>query len=171
MSSPRRKTPPLSPPISGDNDYFPGKPRKAVPHKFVLDALDELSPRTRPMFGCLAIYVDEKIVLVLRDKHEQVDDNGVWIATTADHHPSLREDFPDMRSIQVLGKGVTGWQVLPASAPDFEEVALRACEFIIARDPRIGKVPGERRTSRPKARKNPGGSRQKTSRKSAKKVR
>jgi hypothetical protein len=36
---------------------------------------------------------------------------------------------------------VTGWQVLPADAPDFEEGALRACELVVARDPRIGKVP------------------------------
>ena len=40
------------------------KPRKAVPHMFVLDALSELEPRTNPMFGCLAVYVGEKIVLV-----------------------------------------------------------------------------------------------------------
>jgi hypothetical protein len=31
-----------------------------------------------------------------------------------------------MRSIQVFGKKVTGWQVLPADAKDFEEAALRA---------------------------------------------
>jgi hypothetical protein len=52
-----------------------------------------------------------------------------------------------MRSIQVLGKKVTGWQVVPADASDFEEAAMHACELIIARDPRIGKVPGARRTS------------------------
>jgi hypothetical protein len=52
-----------------------------------------------------------------------------------------------MRSIQVFGKEVTGWQVLPADAADFEEAALRACELIAARDPRIGKVPESRRSS------------------------
>jgi hypothetical protein len=46
-----------------------------------------------------------------------------------------------------LGKKVTGWQVVPADAWDFEEAAIHACELIIARDPRIGKVPGARRTS------------------------
>jgi hypothetical protein len=30
------------------------------------------------------------------------------------------------RSIQVLSKPVTGWQVLPADAPDFETASLRA---------------------------------------------
>ena len=37
--------------------------------------------------------------------------------------------------------------MLPVDAPGFEEAALRACELIVARDPRIGKVPGARRAS------------------------
>jgi len=117
------------------------KRRKAIPFEFVLDALSALEPVTRPMFGCLAIYVGQKIVLILRDKGGQHPDNGVWLATTLEHHESLRGEFPNMRSISVFGPDVTGWQVLPADAPDFEESALRACELVIARDPRIGKVP------------------------------
>jgi len=121
------------------------KRRKQVPHEFVLDALSALSPYTRPMFGCLAVYVEDKIVLILRDKPSYEADNGVWLATTIEHHESLRSEFPSVRSIGVLGKEVTGWQILPASAPDFEESALHACDLVLARDPRIGKVPGERK--------------------------
>jgi hypothetical protein len=99
------------------------------------------------MFGCLAVYVENKIVSVLRDKRGESPDDGVWLATTKEHHDSLRREFPNMRSIQVLGKDVTGWQVLPASAPDFEGAALRACELIVDRDPRIGKVPKSKRSS------------------------
>ena len=154
-----RRNSPLPPP---DALPFPIKRRKPIPHEFVLDALASLSPRTRPMFGCLAIYVQDKIVLILRDKPNQTStqtaDNGVWLATTAEHHQSLRREFPSMRSIDVLGKNVlcgkvTGWQVLPADAPDFEEAALRACELVLAGDPRIGKVPGERQTQKSKPRK------------------
>ncbi len=134
-----------------DNPLLAIKPRKGVPHEFVLDALGSLSPWTRPMFGCLAVYVKEKIVLVLRDKPGQSPDNGVWLATTSEHHESLRREFPHMRSIRVLGKEVTGWQVLPADASDFEEAALRACEMVIAGDPRIGKVPKSRRAPKPSA--------------------
>ncbi len=119
--------------------------RKAIPHEFVLEAIAALSPHTRSMFGCLAVYVGARIVLILRDRRDSEADNGVWLATTEEHHASLRRDFPNMRSIQVFGKPVTGWQVLPASAPDFEEAALLACDLILARDPRIGKVPGGRR--------------------------
>jgi hypothetical protein len=129
-----------------DNAGFGVKRRKPVPHEFVLEAISAISPWTRPMFGCLAVYVDEKIVLVLRDKQDHPADNGVWLATTLDHHESLRREFPAMRSIGVLGKSVTGWQVLPAGAADFEELALRACELVVRRDPRIGKIPGARRS-------------------------
>ena len=114
------------------------RPVRRIPHAFVLEALDAASPYTRPMFGCLAVYVKDKIVLVLRDKPDA--DNGVWLATTPDHHASLRRDFPNMRSIKTLGKKVTGWQVLPADASDFEQAALRACDLILAGDSRIGKL-------------------------------
>jgi len=127
--------------ISAHDPFAVAKPKR-VPHEFVLEALSELEPRTNPMFGCLAVYVGEKIVLILRDKRDHTAaDDGVWLATTKDHHDSLRKDFPKMRSIAVFGKEVTGWQVLPADEPDFESAALRACELIAANDPRIGKVP------------------------------
>jgi hypothetical protein len=97
------------------------------------------------MFGCLAVYLEEKIVLILRQKPTCESDNGVWLATTEAHHESLRPEFPNMRSIGVLGEPVTNWQILPVDAPDFEESALRACELVIAGDPRIGKVLGARK--------------------------
>ncbi len=133
-----------------DASPFTVKRRKPVPHEFVLDAIASLSPRTRPMFGCVAIYVQDKIVLILRDKLGKTEDNGVWLATTIEHHPSLQRDFPSMRSIKVLGKKVTGWQVLPSDAQDFEEAALHACDLVLAGDPRIGKVPGAKRPRKSK---------------------
>ncbi|MFL6463587.1 MAG: hypothetical protein ACJ73N_04170 [Bryobacteraceae bacterium] len=139
----------LKPPRSStflppDDTLFAIKPRKIIPHEFVLDALAPLSPETRPMFGCLAVYVEDKIVLALRNKCTETADNGVWLATSEEHHESLRGEFPNLRSIQVFGKEVTSWQVLAADTPDFEEAALRACELIAAGDPRIGKVPKRR---------------------------
>jgi hypothetical protein len=133
------------PPSTSPDSAFPISTRKPVPHEFVLDALAAASPRTNPMFGCLAVYVGSKIVLILRNKPAPDSDNGVWLCTTEEHHESLRREFPHMRSVHVFRKKVTGWQVLPADAPDFEEAALRACELILARDPRIGKLPKPRR--------------------------
>jgi hypothetical protein len=148
-----------------DDPLFPPKARKPLPHPLVLDALAPLSPMTRPMFGCLAVYVEEKIVLILRDKPGSSSDNGVWLATTQEHHDSLWREFPSMRSIEVLGKKVTGWQVLPAAAEDFEQAALHACDLVLARDPRIGKVPGARRSSSKKKVAKPTKTRRKAVRK------
>src|ERR1700722_16247383 len=150
MSNPRRNKP--QPPI--EDAASDNKAPQAVPFSFVLDAIAPLSPWPRPMFGCLAIYVQDKIVVILRNKQSTPLDNGVWLATTEEHHPSLRLEFPNMRSIQLLsknglGKKVTGWQVLPVDAQDFEQSALHACDLVLARDPRIGKVPGAKRV--PKA--------------------
>src|SRR5437899_3204782 len=114
MLKPRRKRGFVSP-----GDALVVSRRKPVPHAFVLDAIISLSPEIRPMFGCTAVYVGEKIVLILRDRPDVTADNGVWLATTAQHHESLRREFPCIRSLREFGKRVTGWQVLPADAPDF----------------------------------------------------
>jgi len=136
---------------------FASRTKKPAPFAFVLDELADLDPWTRPMFGCTAVYVEEKIVLILRDGKSD-EDNGVWVATTKEHHATLRRELPNMRSITVLGVGETGWQLLPADADDFEESVLRACALIRARDPRVGKVPKpkKRMQGAPKAKTGPG---------------
>ena len=119
----------------------PVRHRKPVAFEFVLDALGGLDYQVRPMFGATALYRGEKIILILREKEEFADDNGVWLATAPEHHESLREDFPSMRSIRIFGPGPTSWQNLPAESADFESEALKACELILQGDPRIGKIP------------------------------
>ena len=115
-----------------------------MPFEFVLECLYSKSPVVKPMFGCHAVYIDEKIMFILRDREDVPEDNGVWIATTKEHHESLKKDFPSMRSISVLGSGVTGWQVLPVTSDDFEESVVKACEFVLKGDFRIGKIPKPR---------------------------
>jgi hypothetical protein len=93
------------------------------------------------MFGCLAVYVKDKFSLyfVAKEMKQRMTMVCGW-HHYMEHHESLRPDFPNMRSIRVLGKKVTGWQLLPADAPDLGGRAPR-CEFIQAGDPRISKVP------------------------------
>lgn len=93
------------------------------------------------MFGCYAIYVGEKIVLILRDRKDHPSDNGVWIATTEEHYPELKKIFPNMRSVRLLGGKKTAWQNIPKTAPDFEASVMRACELVLRNDPRVGKIP------------------------------
>ena len=132
------------------DDLFAVRKTKAIPFEFVLDELAGVDPWTRPMFGCTAVYVEERIVFALRNRKDR--DDGVWVATTKEHHASLRRELPNLRSISVFGIGETGWQVLPADTEDFEESVLLACALVRARDPRIGKVPKPRKAKSQKAR-------------------
>ena len=89
-------------------------------------------------------------MLILRNKPgEHDEDNGIWIATKADHHAALKKIFPSMRSIKVLGNGgETNWQILPAEAEDFEESAIKVCDLILKNDPRVGNIPKPRKKSK-----------------------
>ena len=126
--------------------------KRQIPFGFVLDELANVGPWTRLMFGCTAVYVEERIVFILREKKGAPDDNGVWVATTKEHHGSLRGELPSLRSIKVFGVGETGWQVIPAEADDFEESVLKACALVLAGDARIGKVPKSSKKRRPTGR-------------------
>src|SRR5262249_45924667 len=98
------------------------------------------------MFGCHALYVGKKIYLVLRKRKSNPSINGVWVATSREHHESLKKDLPSMKSITVLGKAPTNWQVIRDTSSTFEEEVIRACELVKKGDPRIGKVPKSKRT-------------------------
>jgi hypothetical protein len=102
------------------------------------------------MFGCHAIYVSGKIVLILRRKETNKYDNGVWLATALEHHDSLKKILPCMRSIRMFGDGTSSWQNLPVAADNFEESVMTVCEMILKNDRRIGKVstPKKKKTIR-----------------------
>jgi hypothetical protein len=119
-------------------------PKKREPFPFVLDELASLDPWTRPMFGCLAVYVGERIVFILRDKAGDPD-TGVWVSSEKDQQAALVRELPRLAPIDVFGDKVSGWKKLAASSPDFEEDVLAACELVRRGDPRIGKVPGAKK--------------------------
>jgi len=130
-------------------------PRKKGPKfPFVLEELQD-SPlasrvRTRPMFGCHAVYVDQRILFILRQKDDPKTrrDNGIWVASQPEHNASLLRDFPALRPIEFFSrlgrKAFHGWLNLPDSLDSFEESALALCRLAIAGDPRIGKLPKQR---------------------------
>ena len=125
--------------------------KKPVPYRFVLEELEPLAPNLKPMFGCHAIYIGEKIVLFLCDRDDLLDaekvadQKGVWMATTQEAYASLAAEFSSasVKLPEELNK--SPWLRLPASAPDFEAQALRACELILQGDPRIGRIPKQKK--------------------------
>ena len=99
------------------------------------------------MFGCHAVYAGDKIVLVLRNRPDHIEANGVWVATKKEFHDSLKKDLPSLRSVYLLSDGVseTNWQMIPLESDSFEEEVTKACELILEGDKRIGNVPKRKR--------------------------
>jgi len=97
------------------------------------------------MFGCHALYLGKRLVLILRHRDTHPEINGVWIATKREYHESLRKLFPSMHSIGILGKSPTNWQVLSEASPDFESSVITACELVVKGDKRIGTIPKSRK--------------------------
>jgi hypothetical protein len=120
--------------------------QKSIPFRFILDYLVPLEVTVKPMFGLWAIYVNEKIVFALREREDYPDTNGVWVATTSEHHESLKTELPSLRSISPFGRvKETEWQILPLDADDFEASVMKACDLIKHHDQRIGRIPVPRK--------------------------
>lgn len=129
------------------------KIKKKLPFDFMLELLAPGEPYWKHMFGAVGVYLEEKIVFVLFDKRNKHPvDSGIWIVTSAEHHASLREEFPSLRSITLFGsQKETAWQVLPAESERFEEDAHALARHALKGDPRIGKVPKPKKRKAPEA--------------------
>lgn len=125
-----------------------------MPHAFVLDELAACSPRTNPMFGCLAVYVGERIVFILRDRGPDDPDNGVWLAFEADRADAVKKRFPRLKIIEAFKNDVKGWLKLSAKSRDFEDDVLAACALVREHDPLLGKVPNAKKPAK-RAKKQP----------------
>jgi hypothetical protein len=131
--------------------------RRSAPYTFILEALAPLKPEVRPMFSGFAVYVGEKIMLMLRDSPKQPKDNGVWLVFSETANlaaPRIRQDFPSLRVIELLGGKIAHWRLIPADSSTFESEALHACELLLKRDERLGRIPQSRQTRPAKPRRN-----------------
>jgi len=130
--------------------------RRSAPYPFILDALAPLEPEVRPMFSGFAVYLGEKIALMLRDSPKQPEDNGVWLVfseTTNLADPGIRKDFPSIRLIKLLGGKIAHWRLIPADSATFESEALHACELLLKQDGRFGRIPQSRKARPAKQRR------------------
>jgi hypothetical protein len=142
---------------------MPARLKKFPAFSFVLDELED-SPlagriRTRPMFGSHAVYVDQKIVFILRQRTNNpktIRDNGIWVAMLPECTESVRAEFPALRPIELFAArsrtGFTGWLNLPDTEDSFEHSALALCRLLIRGDKRLGKVPNSRSPRRKSSR-------------------
>lgn len=124
------------------------KPKQKVPHAFVPEALMPLNPEVHRMFSGFAVYLDTRIVCMLRDHPKSPRDNGVWLVLSDGTDPTdgeLHREFPSLRAIEMLRKKIGHWLLIPSDSPSFETEALHACDLLLRHDPRFGRIPKSRR--------------------------
>lgn len=128
------------------------KAKQKPPYPFVLEALEPLHPEVRRMFSGFAVYVGNRLVCMLRDSAKSPRDNGVWLVLAEGVDPAngseirgLRREFPSLRKIELLGGVIAHWLLIPADGPNFESEAGHACDLLLRRDTRLGRVPQSRK--------------------------
>jgi hypothetical protein len=130
--------------------------KRLVPFPFVLDELLSIRPIIKTMFGFTYVYLDEKLLISLRDSVNQPGSNGIWVYTTTEHLESLAREFPQLPRRQLWRSGKNAWVVLASRLENFEEHAFTVCELILKGDQRIGRItrgkfqnaPGREKTPR-----------------------
>jgi hypothetical protein len=111
-----------------------------LPYDFVLKELYPVRPKVRKMLGCYALMLDKKILMMLRDREQQPEFNGVFIATYPEHYEVLQKEIHTSRMEFDLDGMENSWIFISEDLPDFEQKVKKACEMIKAGDERIGKI-------------------------------
>jgi hypothetical protein len=127
---------------------------KPIPKKpaydFVLSELEssKIWPRmvVKPMFGSHALYIDNRIMVILRQKEgETSGDNGIWVVVPIENQPEIKKEFPALRPIKMFQKpgkpAMPTWLNLPEKSGNFEGDVFRIIEMLKKADVRIGKTP------------------------------
>jgi hypothetical protein len=117
--------------------------KKQHPILWIVESLmEEPSYLEKPMFGCLAIYLHGRLMLVLASGEEPW--NGLLIPTEHQFHNSIKKDFNEVVQHSVLKK----WLYLPEATEDFETVVSDIVDAVRMYDQRFGVEPQERISKR-----------------------
>jgi len=117
--------------------------KKQHPLLWIVESLmEEPSYLEKPMFGCLAIYIHGRLMLVLASGEEPWD--GLLIPTEHQCHNSIKKDFNGVVQHPVLKK----WLYLSEATEDFETVASDIVDAVRMNDQRFGVEPKERVSKR-----------------------
>jgi hypothetical protein len=114
-----------------------------IPFEFILDYLHSKKVRIKPMFGCFAVYVNTKMIFLLRLRNDKPELNGVWVASANIHIKTLSKILPGADLTLKLiesKKSANSWFLIPLQNEEFETTVIKACELVSKGDERIGKT-------------------------------
>jgi hypothetical protein len=114
------------------------KPKQHTLLWVVESLMEEPSYLEKPMFGCLAIYLHGRLMLVLASGEEPW--NGLLVPTEHQFHTAIMREFRDVVQHPVLKK----WLYLPEATEEFEPSASDIVDAIKINDERFGVEPKER---------------------------
>ncbi len=101
--------------------------------------MEEPSYVERAWFGCRAVYLHGRLMLVLCSGEEPW--NGLLIATEKEFRKEILREFETVVGHPVLKK----WLYLPENSEDFETIASAIVEAARVGDQRFGVEPKERK--------------------------
>lgn len=92
------------------------------------------------MLGSYILELDKKILFLLRDKENQPEYNGVFVATQPQYYDALLQEIHASQMEVDIDGVVHSWLFISEDLEDFEQKIKIACELIKAGDLRIGKI-------------------------------
>lgn len=121
-----------------------------------LQWVEDLLPRNhrrKAMFGGLAYYVDDLMILALFE--DSKDWNGCLFPVEREHHEEVMELFPELSPHKILGK----WLYLPMQTENFESIAENIIERmkkeVLKGSGLFGVIPAKKKPKNAKKEKDP----------------
>jgi hypothetical protein len=110
-----------------------------LPYDFVIRFLYPVRPKIKKMLGCYALLQEKIILMLLRERENQPEFNGVFIATQPEYFEQLQAEIHQTNMDFDIDGAAHTWIFISEDLDDFDEKVKKACEMIKAGDRRIGK--------------------------------
>ena len=111
-----------------------------IPYQFLLNELYPLKTTIKKRLGGYFIYVDERLILFLRDGESQPEFNGVFVATTPEYFQEMKHELHASKMTFDLDGSTDSWIFISEDLPNFEPIVSKACTLIKANDHRLGRT-------------------------------
>ncbi len=110
-----------------------------VPYSFILPFFYPVRPAIKKMLGCYGLFVNKKLVMLLRERDIHPEFNGVFVATQPEYFEILSTELHTSNmNFDIDGAEFT-WIFISEDLDDFEEKVKKAAEMVKNGDERIGK--------------------------------